>query len=111
MSVSTGGRKKKLPKNRGRPGGSAANNKNAQPPSFHIAGLTPQCSKSLSAVDSGSGLTVGEILAAPLEATPTPMEKKTAENIIKRIIHQDSTAVLKLSTGGQVSNTLHNTIT
>lgn len=52
---------------------------------------------------SPSKMTVAEILATPTITPPTPIEKKAVGKIIKRLINQDSTAIIKIPTSGQVS--------
>ena len=47
-------------------------------------------------------LTVGEILATPTVTPPTPIEKKAASRILKRLMADNPTDVIKVPTSGQV---------
>lgn len=47
-------------------------------------------------------LTVEQILSAPKTTPPTPLEKKTTGRILKRIMNDDPTSVIKVPTSGQV---------
>ena len=56
----------------------------------------------LTAHGNSRQLTVGEILATPTITPPTPIKKKAASRILKRLMADNPTDVIKVPTSGQV---------
>lgn len=48
-------------------------------------------------------LNLKEVTCRPLEAEPTSLEKQAATNIVSRMLHYSDNALVKLPTGGTVS--------
>ena len=52
----------------------------------------------------GQSPTISEILSKPTTAPTTPAEKKVAENLIKRMMEEGNSPIIKVPTKGQVCN-------